>query len=223
MKKSSKSKSKSIKNKSYGIAATVVGAIFVVMFAVLAVNKSNEPIDSDTPFREGEHYTKLNQPVQAVELNNITELFWYGCPHCLSVEPLASAIKSTSAKNGWEFEQIHHPATNGVWRFDFNVYAALKQLGVDGTVGKEYMKAVQRPMNMNRADIDTFLNARNIDVAEFKILMENDARDELNRKANSFISKQVSGTPKFVVSGKYLINDLNYAIPIIEYLMKEQP
>jgi thiol:disulfide interchange protein DsbA len=216
-------KSKAINTQAKGMAVTVIVLVLMIIFAVISIKHSAKGVNNDVPFLDGDHFTTLNKPVSGVLKDNITELFWYGCPHCLSVEPLANEIKVLSISEGWNFEQIHHPASSGVWLFDFNVYAAFKQLGVDGTSGKEYMRAVQSPLNMNRNDLDNFLGDRDIDANEFKLLMQSDDRDQQIKKANLFISDQVNGTPKFIVSGKYLINDLSNAIPIIKYLMKKQP
>ena len=39
---------------------------------------------------EGTHYEALDKPVRTVDPNKIevTEVFWYGCPHCYAFEPL---------------------------------------------------------------------------------------------------------------------------------------
>lgn len=203
---------------AFGIILTVV------LIAIFAMNMNQKGVrDPNLPFHEGYDFLTLDRPADGVAQNNITELFWYGCPHCLSVEPLARRFKIVSKAEGWEFDQIHYPATSGAWGFDFNVYAAFKQLNVDQSIGKDYMKAVQSPSNMDRNSLDVFLENNDIDPKEFRDLMENNRRDEMRASAMRFISEQVQGTPKFVVSGKYLILETKDPIALSKYLINKQP
>lgn len=182
--------------------------------------------DPTLPFHEGYDFIVLDAPIPDVSHNNITELFWYGCPHCLAVEPLVDNLNKTAQKEGWEFKQIHFPAKDGLWGFDFNVYAALHQMGLDDSVGKDYMREIQT-YRLNRNSLDKFLESKKIDPVLFQKLMNNEVRDDLLDNAFRFVSEQVSGTPKFIIGGKYLMiytpNDIKNNIELARYLIDKQP
>ncbi|MCW4630905.1 hypothetical protein [Marinomonas rhodophyticola] len=48
-------------------------------------------------YSDGNGYTTIKTPVRTSDPNKIevTEIFWYGCPHCYSLEPLVQAWKKT--------------------------------------------------------------------------------------------------------------------------------
>lgn len=154
-----------------------------------------------------EGYLVLESPNPSVASNNVTELFWYGCPHCLNVEPLADKIKALAENKDIVFQQVHFPSTSGVWGYDFKVYAAFKQLGLESTVGKEYMRSVQGSKPMNRKEIASFLESHGVDPNNFAALMQNEEKDRILQEATLFVSEQVKGTPAFIVGGKFLITE----------------
>jgi thiol:disulfide interchange protein DsbA len=218
-----KSKKQVKKKPSLFKKTAVILGVGLLAFAA-AVSTQNKTDGSNlaslTP-KEGKEYIVMSSPNEDVKKDNITELFWYGCGHCLAAEPMVEHLKEVSKTKGWEFEQVHFPSTRTTWLFDFNVYAGLQQLGLDQTVGKAYMKAVQS--NLDRDDLASFLSDHKIDPVEFNKLTGNEARDKLLEKANKFVSKEVSGTPAFIVSGKYILRDSSDYPGLIEYLIETQP
>ena len=64
---------------------------------------------ADTP----QFGTEFNQTVQAIPTENaskieVTELFWYGCPHCYVLEPqLAAWVKSLTIVTGKQIGRAH--------------------------------------------------------------------------------------------------------------------
>lgn len=74
-------------------------------------------------FIEGQHYVKLNPPMQTDVADGkveVAELFWFGCPHCYSMEPEIVKYKA-SHPDYVEFKQV--PAMlNPSWAADANTY-----------------------------------------------------------------------------------------------------
>ncbi len=74
-------------------------------------------------FIEGQHYVKLNPPMQtdvAEGKIEVAELFWFGCPHCYSMEPEIVKYKA-SHPDYVEFKQV--PAMlNPSWAADANTF-----------------------------------------------------------------------------------------------------
>jgi len=74
-------------------------------------------------FIEGQHYVKLNPPMKtdvAPGKVEVAELFWFGCPHCYSMEPDIVKYKANHP-DYVEFKQV--PAMlNPSWAADANTF-----------------------------------------------------------------------------------------------------
>ena len=79
---------------------------------------------------EGTHYETISSPVRTSDPNKIevTEIFWYGCPHCYAFEPL---ITSWEDKLPSDVAFVRSP---GMWNQTMEVHAqiyyAAEALGV---------------------------------------------------------------------------------------------
>jgi len=86
--------------------------------------KTDEAMKLDSSgFIEGQHYVKLNPPMGtdvAEGKIEVAELFWFGCPHCYSMEPEIVKYKE-SHPDYVEFKQV--PAMlNPSWAADANTF-----------------------------------------------------------------------------------------------------
>jgi len=85
---------------------------------------------SDALYKEGEHYAALSKPVATSDATKIevVELFWYGCPHCYSLEPLVDRWK---AQRPADVKFVRMPAVlNKSWEVHARAYFAAEALGV---------------------------------------------------------------------------------------------
>lgn len=85
--------------------------------------KTDGAMKLDSRFVEGQHYVKLNPPMQtdvAPGKIEVAELFWFGCPHCYSMEPEIVKYKGNHP-DYVEFKQV--PAMlNPSWAADANTF-----------------------------------------------------------------------------------------------------
>ncbi|CAM3897915.1 thiol:disulfide interchange protein DsbA/DsbL [Vreelandella rituensis] len=158
---------------------------------------------------EGEHYTVLDKPVETqVEEGQIevTEAFWYGCPHCYNLEdPL----------NAWVAEQPDDvtfqrlPATmGGDWNKHAQAFYAAQELGILDAVHEDFFHAIHED-GQSLTAVD--------DVAEFFSdydVSEDEARDaftsfNVRRHVNEANSRmrdmRLMGVPALIVDGRYVI------------------
>ncbi|MCF2902093.1 hypothetical protein L1267_17085 [Pseudoalteromonas sp. OFAV1] len=157
---------------------------------------------------EGIDFIKLSKPIEGVSYNDITELFWYGCGHCLNVEMhLVDTIAEQSKLNGWSFNKVHYPSERNTWAFDFNIYAALEQLDVGKEVGRDYMLSVQKQGldRFNEEEMTDFFSKYYLDYELVKEKMNSAERDEIWAHAMKFKVPEVEGTPTFIVGGRYIV------------------
>lgn len=215
---------KSLREYSGWLLALCVFCIINLFYAHL----NNEPKKSFDPLGhavEGVAYVKLAHTIQNIPRNNVTELFWYGCPHCYHAEPVAASLENFSEIHKYEFKKVHFYSKNKKWQFDFNVYRALYALGVEKDVGNAYMKAVQGidGPRLDRDNISVFLAKHEITTDAFKTALLSSKSIAIKDYAKQFVSDEIKGTPIFIVSGKYVVKDFEKMNEIVDYLIQKQP
>ena len=130
----------------------------VVLFAFLAAlpAAAADPIQlaqAPAQFREGQHYRVLT-PAQPTSVApgkvEVVEIFWYGCPHCYSLEPHLQRWLTVDMPEAAEFVKL--PASlNPSWQPHARLFYAAKALGVLD----EAHDAVFREMHVQRQRLDT--------------------------------------------------------------------
>ena len=75
------------------------------------------------------NFERLNppQPVDGGGKVEVTEFFWYGCPHCYALEPAVNAWAKNVPKDV-VFKRI--PATTGGWEELARVYYTLETMAL---------------------------------------------------------------------------------------------
>ena len=157
---------------------------------------------------EGEHYTTITPPVAAQTEGGpaeVIELFWYGCPHCYSFEPVLETWLQDKPE-GIEFIRI--PAVfNKRWAFHARAFYTAEALGVLDKIHRPLFEAIHESRNpMGRvADIaalfarhagigdPTFLNTFNSFTVDSKV----------RRAAQLTRDYKLTGVPSLVVGGEF--------------------
>lgn len=171
---------------------------------------------------EGAHYTLIEKPIATASGKiEVTEFFWYGCPHCEHFEPLLEAWEKTRPD---DVVLIRSPA---VWREPMKLHAQLFYL-VQTLPNRDLVHSVlfaeiialngEKDMAAQSRKIAQFL-------AKFGV-SENDYNQkiqsaEINAKVQSAIAlfeqTGAGGTPTIMVNGKYLVN--NQAVSSVDEIM----
>lgn len=158
-------------------------------------------------FTEGVDYTTIAKPVKTSDPDKIvvTELFWYGCPHCFRFEPYAEKWKKTIADDV-KFEQI--PSTlNPSWVVHARTYYALQLIGKLDDVHAQIFNAIhiKNKRLSNRENIADFLAQFGVDRKKFKDAYNSFPIETKLRKNGTKERKYgVSGVPSVIVNGKYI-------------------
>tara|TARA_B100000749_G_scaffold276891_1_gene264888 strand:+ start:1095 stop:1751 length:657 start_codon:yes stop_codon:yes gene_type:complete len=217
----SKQTNESAKILAYGLGFAAI----LILISLMSFKSERQTIDESGKPILGNAYVKLEKPISGIEKTNITELFWYGCPHCYNAEPIADELSTHSDKSGYDFRKVHFYSERDVWHYDFMVYIALSSLGVEKDVGKAYMLAVQgiNQDRLDRRNIFNFLNKHGISKTQFESAMKSKKAKEFESYAKLFVSDEISGTPIFIVSGKYIVYDVQNMNSVVDYLVNEQP
>tara|TARA_Y100001936_G_C15945861_1_gene597335 strand:- start:14 stop:748 length:735 start_codon:yes stop_codon:yes gene_type:complete len=175
--------------------------------------------NTEIKFVEGEHYIKID-PVYGLPSNSVVEVLWYGCPHCYNMEEKVSSKEFKEKSKDWNFQQIHFAKKDGPVGFDFRIYAALKQMGLDSTIGKKYMAALHED-GLDRGSFDSFAKKNGLSVDAIQELSSNEeAQNYYNFSAQFSEREGFKGVPSFIVEGKYIINNAYDVADVANYLLK---
>src|SRR5690349_15386894 len=113
-------------------------------------------------------YATLNppQPVEGGGKVEVTEFFWYGCPHCFALEPFINSwLKNKPADV--VFKRV--PTYNDAWAPMVVLYYTLEAMGVVDQYHSKVFDAIHKDhVNLNnKTKRDEWLKANGIDPAKF--------------------------------------------------------
>lgn len=186
----------------------------VLFFAFLATlpAAADDPIQlaqAPAQFRAGQHYRVLT-PAQPTSVTTgkveVVEVFWYGCPHCYSLEPHLQRWLASDMPEAAEFVKL--PASlNPSWQPHARLYYAAKALGVLD----EAHDAIFREMHIDRRPLNTldamveFLGRHGVAAEDAKAALMSFAVEAQVRRADTMARRyRLTGVPAIVVNGKYV-------------------
>ena len=155
-------------------------------------------------------YTELKQQQPAETSSGkieALEFFWYGCPHCYSIEPLVEQWKKTLPADV-VFRPV--PAVfNAQWAHDAQIFYTFEALGVLDKVHRPFFDAIH--LNHLRTDnpaaLNEWLKSQGIDTKKFEDTMKSfSVQAKTRRAAQLTVSYKIDGTPAFAVAGRYTVS-----------------
>lgn len=137
----------------------------------------------------------------------VTEFFWYGCPHCYRFAPRIEEWRQAKSDN---VEFRHMPAVlSEQWALHGRAFFAAKALDVLDEFHMPMFKAMHEDGKRMRSEeeIGEFVDSLDLDVdgEEFVDAMDSLGVDTRMQRAKELQQKYgVSGTPSVVIDGRYL-------------------
>jgi protein dithiol oxidoreductase (disulfide-forming) len=176
-------------------ALALIGA-FLFATAVLA---QNEP-----------QYSELNPPQPTLGEGGkveVVEFFWYGCPHCYSIEPLVEQWRKTLPADA-VFRPF--PAVfNARWAHDAAIFYTFEALGVLDKMHRPFFDAIHRD-HLRTDDpkaLDEWVKNHGMDVKKFNDTMKSfSVQAKVRRAAQLTAAYKIDGTPAFAVAGRYTVS-----------------
>lgn len=157
-------------------------------------------------YEEGVHYTELAF-AQEVETGNrveVREFFWYGCPHCDSLEPIIDKWLKQKPKQA---EFVRTPGTAPRWLPHAQMFYAAEALGALPKLHPAFFKAMHqqnRPL-ADEASILKFVAEQGVDAAKFKEAMGSfGVRLKVEKAKQANEAYGINSVPTIVVDGKYI-------------------
>ncbi len=154
----------------------------------------------------GQPYQVLNpaQPAEGGGKVEVIEFFWYGCPHCYSLEADVNAWLKTAPKDV-VFKRV--PAIpNDNWGQGAAVYYTLEAMGLLEQYHSKVFDAFHKE-NQNLANKrirEEWLKKNGIDVSKYNEVEKSfSVATKLNRAKQMTQNYKVDGVPRIFVNGKY--------------------
>jgi protein dithiol oxidoreductase (disulfide-forming) len=157
----------------------------------------------------GVDFTEL-KPTQPVEVRGkieVLEFFWYGCPHCYSIEPL---VERWVARLPADVLFRPQPAVfNESWARDAAIFYAFEALGVLERLHRPLFDAIHRD-HLNTGDAaarSEWLEKNGVDVKRFDNAFKSfGVQSKVRRAMQLSAAYRIDGTPAFAVQGRYTVS-----------------
>src|SRR5260221_10355284 len=152
-------------------------------------------------------YAPLNppQPTDSPGKIEVVEFFWYGCPHCYSMEPAVNAWLKTMPKDVVFKRVPAYPSES--WGPMVSMYYTLEAMGLLDPFHAKVFDAIHKQnVNLNsKAKRDEWLKANGIDPAKFAEVEKSfSVSTKVARARQLTQGYKVDSVPRFVVNGKYV-------------------
>lgn len=181
-------------------------------------------------FTEGKEYVTLSKPVETSNPDKVvvTEMFWYGCPHCFRFEPYIDKWRETMP-DGVEFEMLPS-VLNPSWMEHARAFFALQKMGAIDKVHKKLLSAIHlQNKRLNSVDtLASFVSQQGVNEKEFRDHYHSFPVDTLVRKNRQKEKKYGHrGVPAVIINGKYrtsasMAGSNARWIEVIDYLVKKE-
>jgi len=174
-------------------------------FAVVALVLALAAGDTFAELKEGRDFETLSQaqPTDAIGKVEVTDFFWYGCPHCYALEPVLNKWLKGFPKDV-VFRRV--PADFGRWTQGARLYYALEAIGEEGRLRAELFDAIhlERLGYTKESDVTDWLVKKGVDKERFTNAYNSSAVQSKVQGAKQLTqSYGVDGVPTLVVGGRY--------------------
>jgi thiol:disulfide interchange protein DsbA len=159
-------------------------------------------------FKEGTHYRKI-MPAQPTGVSpgkvEVVEIFWYGCPHCFSLDPAIESWRARSKPAYVEFVRV--PAMwNDQLRLHARLFYTAEALGKLDELHTLIFREIQVSGNyLNSVDkMAAFFRQHGVSPEEFQKTFSSFAVESKLQRADVLNRRYgVDSVPMMVVNGKY--------------------
>ncbi len=157
---------------------------------------------------EGEQYVRLKEKGLSGEAKGkveVREFFWYGCPHCYTLEP---HVTSWRAKKPDYVTFVQTPAVLGKdWESHARAFYALRDLGKGESFHQKFFDAIHKErLKLSKpGEIADYFSVHGIPRERLRSAMKSQTVDlEIRRAQRLAKSYRLRSVPVIVVGGKYM-------------------
>lgn len=158
-------------------------------------------------YKEKIHYELVQppQPTTTKDKVEVVEMFWYGCPHCNSLEPYVERWLKRKPDNA-EFVRIPAIFARPEWALHARAFYTAEILGVlDKTHSAMFEAIHNQKRNLNSEDaLKEFFSEQGVSIEDFDRVFRSFAVEAKVRRAKDLSQRYgIDGVPAVIVDGKY--------------------
>lgn len=178
-------------------------------------------------YQDGVHYQRLAQPFEA-EVNEVVEVFSYGCPACVAFQPRVDAWKREQgdAISLRYVPAIFHPT----WEPYARAFHAAQEMGALSRLHRAIYAGMSRsgPPPGTLQELADVVAAAGIDRQRFVETAQSPAVDAAIARSGEYVQRAgVQSTPTLIVSGRYRVEAAQPGgispLTVIDWLIEQQP
>ncbi len=197
---------------------------FVALMLVSGSALAQSAFVDGTDYQTISPVVKTSQPDKVV----VTEIFWYGCPHCFRFEPYVERW-SANLPDGVVFERVPS-SLNPRWTEHARAFYALKMMNVLDQTHKALFDAIHLK-RQRLTSLDTLAGFVSDLGLDEKLFRENYFSFPVETQIRKNIQKEKHyghrGVPAVIVNGKYLVSaslagSNERMIEIMNYLVTQE-
>jgi thiol:disulfide interchange protein DsbA len=180
-------------------------------------------------YDEGIDYKKIgiNHKFKKTKKIEVTEFFWFGCPHCKSFYPYLKKWAENKPKYvkyikyHVPFREINHQ----------RLYFTLKEMKIQDELTPIIFNIIQgniQPLNDLLSILD-WLESQNVDTEKFEeIWNSKKVKNSMKKATNLMKTFKISGVPQVVIDGTYLTSPAmvggshKRTLKVIDYLIEKR-
>ena len=179
----------------------LLGLAFCVMFSGSAV--------AQMAFVAGSDYQLISPAVKSSQPDKVvvTEIFWYGCPHCFRFEPYVEKW-SANLPEGVIFEQLPS-SLNPRWTEHARAYYSFQLMGQLEQIHRPFFDAIHlKRERLNSVDtIAEFVSEQGLDEKAFReYYFSFPVETQIRKNVQKEKLYGHNGVPAVIVNGKYLVS-----------------
>lgn len=159
--------------------------------------------------QEGKDYVVITPaiPTDSPGKIEVTEFFWYGCPHCYHFEP---TFTQWEKKLGKDVAVRFIPAPlNPAWTPGAKLYYALDALGMQDKLRNDIFAAIHSERSLSPNDERGFaawVAKKGVDATKFtEVYNSFTVQSKVQRAGQLTNAHKIDGTPSVTINGKYRI------------------
>ena len=156
----------------------------------------------------GVDFTELKpgQPVDTQGKIEVLEFFWYGCPHCYTLEPM---LEKWIARLPADVQFRRVPAVlNEGWAREAAVYYSFEALGVLDKLHRPFFDAIHRERISTRdpAALAQWLAGKGVDAKKYDEAQKSfGVQSKVRRARQLSAAYRIDGTPAMAVDGRFTV------------------
>lgn len=160
----------------------------------------------DPPYKEGTHYSRIANPQPTGDSGKVEvmEVFWYGCPHCFSLEP---TVNKWLKQKPDDVDFVRFPAIpSDRWEWFAKVFYTAEVLGVLDKIHSPLFEAIHdKKMDLSTPDsIGTFVAEHGVSKDEFiSALRSFSVLTKVSRARQLTRRYGITSVPMLIINGKY--------------------